>query len=76
MYERSVGVSEPDEVVPSVLYLISEASSVCRQANPQRPATAWCLGHCITAWAWSPARISRSSSRDSVAPAAMTIARS
>jgi NAD(P)-dependent dehydrogenase (short-subunit alcohol dehydrogenase family) len=27
MYERSVGVSEADEVVPSVLYLISEASS-------------------------------------------------
>ena len=27
MYERSLGVSEPDAVVPSVLYLISDASS-------------------------------------------------
>ncbi len=27
MYERSLGVSKPESVVPSVLYLISDASN-------------------------------------------------
>jgi len=27
MYERTVGVSAPEEVVPTILYLISDASA-------------------------------------------------